>query len=100
MQKCVTLSTTEAEYVALLRGIIFNKTYGIHKNLPGIYLTIFTNNLLVLWSPVIADTIKETTFLRYVWSFIFPGFGERCITVFEDNEGAKYLAHMLFLFCS
>ena len=31
-------------------------------------------------------------FLRYVWSFIFPGFGTMCITVFEDNEGAKNLA--------
>ena len=55
-QKCVTLSTTEAEYVAL------------------------------------ADTIKEAMFMRYVWSFIFPGFGEVCMTVFEDNEGAKHLA--------
>ena len=55
-QKCVTLSTTEAEYVAL------------------------------------ADTIKEAMFLRYVWNFIFPGFGTSCITVFEDNEGAKNLA--------
>ena len=40
-QKCVTLSTTEAEYVAL------------------------------------ADTIKETMFLQYVWNFIFPGFSRR-----------------------
>ena len=55
-QKRVTLSTTEAEYVAL------------------------------------ADTIKEAMFLRYVWNFIFPGFGTSCITVFEDNEGAKNLA--------
>ena len=38
-QKCVTFSTTEAEYVAL------------------------------------ADTIKEAMFMRYVWSFIFPGIG-------------------------
>ena len=55
-QKCVTLSITEAEYVAL------------------------------------ADTIKEAMFLQYVWNFIFPGFGTSCITVFEDNEGAKNLA--------
>ena len=55
-QKCVTLSTTEAEYVAL------------------------------------TDTIKEAMFMRYVWSYIFPGFGETCITVFEDNEGARHLA--------
>ena len=27
-----------------------------------------------------------------MWSFIFPGFGEVCMTVFEDNEGAKHLA--------
>ena len=56
-QTCVTLSTTEAEYVAL------------------------------------ADTIKEVVFLRYVWSFILPGFGSACITVFEDNKGARHLAH-------
>ena len=31
-------------------------------------------------------------FLRYVWSFIIPGFGTSCITVFEDDEGAKNLA--------
>ena len=55
-QKCVTLSTTEAEYVAL------------------------------------ADTIKEAMFLRYVWCFIFPGLSAPCITVFEDNEGARHLA--------
>ena len=56
-QKCVTLSTTENEYVAL------------------------------------ADTIKEVIFLRYVWSFILPGLGSACITVFEDNKGARHLAH-------
>ena len=31
----------------LLRGTIVNKTYGTHKNLPGTYLPIFTNNI---WS--------------------------------------------------
>ena len=55
-QKCVTLSTTEAEYVAL------------------------------------ADTMKEVIFLRYVWSYILPGLGSACITVFEDNKGARHLA--------
>ena len=55
-RKCVTLSTPEAEYVAL------------------------------------ADAIKEAMFLRHVWNSIFPGFGTSCITVFEDNEGAKNLA--------
>ena len=28
-----------------LWGTIVNRTYGVHKNLPGIYLTIFTNNI-------------------------------------------------------
>ena len=56
-QKCVTLSTTIAEYVAL------------------------------------ADTIKEVIFLQYVWSFTLPGLGSACITVFEDNKGARHLAH-------
>ena len=55
-RKCVTLSTTEAEYVAL------------------------------------ADTIKETMLLWYVWNSIFPGLRTSCITVFENNEGAKNLA--------
>ena len=30
--------------------------------------------------------------MGYVWNFIFPGFGTSCITIFEDNEGAKNLA--------
>ena len=55
-QKFVTLSTTEAGYVAL------------------------------------ADPIKDAMFLRYVWYFIFPGFAERCSTIFEDTEGARPLA--------
>ena len=29
----------------LLRGGIVHRTYGIHKTVPGIYLTIFTNNI-------------------------------------------------------
>ena len=28
----------------------------------------------------------------YVWNFVFLGFGTSCITVLEDNEGAKNLA--------
>ena len=56
-QKCVTLSTTEVEYVAL------------------------------------ADTVKEVISLRYVWSFILLDLGSACITVFEDNKGARHLAH-------
>ena len=56
-QKCVTLSTTENEYVAL------------------------------------ADTIKEVIFVQYEWSFILPGLDSACITVFEDNKGARHLSH-------
>ena len=51
-QKCVTLSTTEAEYVAL------------------------------------ADTIKEVILLRCVWSFILPGLGSACITVFGGHAAS------------
>ena len=40
----------------------------------------------------LADTIKMAMFLRYVWSFILPGFGMMYIAVFEDNEEAKNLA--------
>ena len=38
----------------LLPGTIVNRTYGAHKNLPGIYLHMFTNTswYYVLWSPV------------------------------------------------
>ena len=41
----------------LLRGTIVNGTYGMHKNLPGMYLTMFTNNIwsYLLWSPVIVS---------------------------------------------
>ena len=41
--------------IYLLRGTIVNRTYGAHKALPGIYLSIFTNNIwsYLLWSPVI-----------------------------------------------
>ena len=31
--------------------------------------------------------------MRYVWSLILPGLGSACITVFEDNKGARHLAH-------
>ena len=55
-QKCVTPSTAEAEYVAMV------------------------------------DTIKEVIFMRYAWSFVFPGFGLPSIRIFEDNKGAIQLA--------
>ena len=56
-QKCITLSTTEAEYVAMATGI------------------------------------RETIFMRYVWSFIFPDRDVGYTTVKEDNKGAIYLAN-------
>ena len=39
----------------LLRGSVLHRTYGTHKNIPGIYLSILTNNIwfYLLWSPVI-----------------------------------------------
>ena len=58
-QKSVTLSSTEAEYVAL------------------------------------AARIKETTILRYIWSFIFPDRDVGCTLVKEDNMGAIHLAKNL-----
>ena len=54
-QKCTTLSTSEAEYVAMGEGF------------------------------------KEALFLRSVWRFLLPDFGDPCIQVFEDNSGAIQL---------
>ena len=51
-QKCTTLSSSEAEYVAMAEGF------------------------------------KEALFLRSVWRFLLPNFGDPCIQVFEDNNGA------------
>ena len=28
-----------------------------------------------------------------MWSYILPGLGSACITVFEDNKGARHLPH-------
>ena len=46
----------------LSRGTIVGRTYGTHKNLPGIpvYFAIFTNNISshLLWSPVILILIR------------------------------------------
>lgn len=55
-QKSVTLSSTEAEYVAMATGF------------------------------------RETIFMRYLWSFIFPDRDVGCTTVKEDNQGAIHLA--------
>ena len=55
-QKSVTISSTEAEYVAMAAGI------------------------------------KETGFLRYIWSFIFPDHDVGCTLIKENNVGAIHLA--------
>ena len=55
-QKRVTLSSTEAEYVAMAAGI------------------------------------KETFFLRYIWSFIIPDHDVGCTLVKGNNVGAIHLA--------
>ena len=40
--------------------------------------------------------MKKAMFIRYVWSFIFPGFSATCMTVFEDIEGARHLSQSPF----
>ena len=40
-----------------------------------------------------ATGIRETIFIRYAWSFIFPDRDVGCTTVKEDNKGAIYLAN-------
>ena len=39
-----------------------------------------------------AQGLKEMIFMRYVWSFILLDRDVGCTTVYEDNEGARYLA--------
>lgn len=39
----------------------------------------------------LADTVKGAMLMQNVWTFIFPGFGRTCITVFGDVWGARYL---------
>ena len=39
----------------------------------------------------LGDTMTEAMFIRYVRSFIFPGFRSTCMTVL-DNKGARHLA--------
>ena len=41
---------------------------------------------------VLAAGIKETIFLRHIWSFIFPDRDVGCTLVKEDNVGATHLA--------
>ena len=39
-----------------------------------------------------AEGFKEALFLRHVWRFLLPDFGDPCIQVFEDNKGAIQMA--------
>ena len=40
----------------------------------------------------LGDTVEEAMFVRYVQCVIYPGLGATCMTVFEDNDGARHLA--------
>ena len=66
-RRCDGVLVTVIRYTLplILRGTIVNRTYGIHKNLLGIYLAIFTDNIWSywLWSPVIVrGTILNRTY--------------------------------------
>ena len=39
-----------------------------------------------------AEGFKEALFLRHVWRFLLPDFGDPCIQIFEDNKGAIQMA--------
>ena len=45
----------------MLRGAIVNRTYGTQKNLPGIYVPVFTSNIwsYLLWSAVILIVVLD-----------------------------------------
>ena len=45
--------------LAILRGTTVNRTYDTHKNLPGIYVPIFTDNI---WSYLIWLTAVNRTY--------------------------------------
>ena len=55
MSPCPSTVVAQISTSILLRGTIVNRTSGIHKNLPGMYLPIFTDNIrsYLLWPPVI-----------------------------------------------
>ena len=44
---CMLFVLSTRRHPILLQGTLVNRTYGTHKNLPGICVTIFTNNI---WS--------------------------------------------------
>ena len=39
-----------------------------------------------------ADVMKEVLLVRQVWRFMWPDVGMRCVSVFEDDEGAVQFA--------
>ena len=39
-----------------------------------------------------AEGFEDVLFLRHVWRFLLPYFGDPCIQVFEDNKGAIQMA--------
>ena len=40
-----------------------------------------------------ATGIRETVFMRYVWSLVFPDRDVGCTTVMDDNKGGIYLTN-------
>ena len=78
----------------LLRGTIVNRTYGTHKNLPGICFAIFTNTIwsYLLWSPVIAHegvfiyryhTVAQRHFLLLLLLLIYVSIWSNWISGFS-----------------
>ena len=58
-----TKMSSVGSFTLLLRGTTLNRTYGTHKNLPGISVAVFTNNIwsYLLWSPVIVTFDRSWT---------------------------------------
>ena len=52
----------------VLRETIVNRTYGTHKNLPGICLPFFTHNIwfYLLWSPVTVSGVGSAGCRSYI----------------------------------
>ena len=53
------------------------------------YTTLFSSEAEYV---AIAEGFKEALFLRHVWRFLPPDFGDSCIQVFEDTKGAIRMA--------
>ena len=58
------------------RTRVVHRTYGTHKNLPGIYLTIFTHNMwsYLLWPPVIVAVVRRPIEQVKTLLLSFPDF--------------------------